>query len=73
MVLSLQLRLYGKFCDESSLQVTADAIQRAKCYEQFIIERILDLKEDQGRIMYLIKWSGFEELDNTWETVGIHI
>ena len=35
--------------------------------QNFTIERILDLKKDQGRIMCLIKLSGFEELDNTWE------
>ena len=36
----------------------------------FIVEKILDRKKEGRRILYLVKWEGFEEKDATWEPVS---
>ncbi|KAJ3018414.1 UNVERIFIED_CONTAM: hypothetical protein HDU68_011166 [Siphonaria sp. JEL0065] len=38
-------------------------------HNEYIVERILDHKEEDGEIMYLVKWLGWdEENDNTWQS-----
>ena len=34
------------------------------------VEMILDLKHVKGEYMLLVKWLGFTETDNTWETLS---
>ena len=38
--------------------------------EVFIVEKILDKKKEGRRLLYLVKWEGYEEKDATWEPVG---
>jgi len=53
------------YCD-SSLNVTEQIkLQKAFDDESFIIEKILQIKNDQ----VLIKWKGFSDLENSWEPI----
>jgi hypothetical protein len=31
------------------------------------VEKILDKKKEDGNTLYLVKWKGYSEKDNTWE------
>jgi len=33
----------------------------------FVVESIIDKKEGEDGVRYLVKWKGYEESDNTWE------
>lgn len=36
----------------------------------FSVEKILDKKREGRRLLYLVKWEGFEDKDATWEPVS---
>jgi len=59
-----RMKLYA----DSSLDVT-EAIKLQKSFddESFIIEQILDVKDD----LCLIKWLGFTEVENSWEPIQV--
>merc|ERR1711990_289868 len=38
--------------------------------EEFDVEEILDDKIEDGEKMYLIKWRGYSQDDNTWEPIS---
>ncbi|XP_072932753.1 histone-lysine N-methyltransferase SUV39H2-like isoform X1 [Epargyreus clarus] len=42
--------------------------QRQKS-EEFIIEKILDFKYEEGRGLFYIKWKGWPDSENTWEPI----
>lgn len=35
--------------------------------EEYIVEKIVDKKEVNGKPYYLVKWEGFDESESTWE------
>jgi hypothetical protein len=35
--------------------------------QKFIVEEIQDKKNDDGEIMYLVKWEGYDDSESTWE------
>jgi len=35
--------------------------------EEYIVEKVLDVKVEKGKRYYLIKWEGYSSEDNTWE------
>ncbi len=37
--------------------------------EDYEVESILDKRTVSGQVQYLIKWKGYEHVDNTWEPV----
>jgi hypothetical protein len=37
--------------------------------EEYEVKRILQMKKFSGRTKYLIKWKGYNTLENTWEPV----
>lgn len=38
--------------------------------EEYIVEKVVDKKElDDGQVLYLLKWQGYEDSENTWEPV----
>jgi len=57
-----------KLYSDSSLDVT-DSIKLQKSFddESFIIEKILEVKDNQC----LIKWLGFADLENSWEPMEV--
>jgi hypothetical protein len=59
-----RMKLYA----DSSLNVT-DAIKLQKSFddESFIIEKILDVKDNYC----LIKWLGFDDSENSWEPMAV--
>ena len=34
---------------------------------RFVVEKILDVKEEGGRNTYLVKWEGYPASETTWE------
>ena len=36
----------------------------------FTVEKILDRKKEGRRVLYLIKWQGFDEKEATWEPLA---
>jgi len=48
--------------------IVADSDSESEEEETFEVEKILDMKEDDGVTKYLVKWVGYDkEKDNTWE------
>lgn len=48
--------------------IVADSDSESEQEETFEVEKILDMKEDNGVTKYLVKWFGYDkEEDNTWE------
>jgi hypothetical protein len=35
--------------------------------QKFIVEEIQDKKNENGEIMYFVKWEGYDESESTWE------
>ncbi len=35
--------------------------------DEYLVEKILDKKEVDGKLYYLVKWEGYEETESTWE------
>eukprot|EP00834_Sanchytrium_tribonematis_P002067 NODE_57_length_28844_cov_0.352687.p21 type:complete len:154 gc:universal NODE_57_length_28844_cov_0.352687:209-670(+) len=35
--------------------------------ETYEVENIVDHKNDKGKVVYLVKWKGYDSGDNTWE------
>lgn len=33
---------------------------------EFIVEKILDKKIQEGAVYYFLKWKGFDDTENTW-------
>lgn len=38
-------------------------------HEEYYVDKILDMKQVDGRTYYLVKWYGYSDSDNTWEPV----
>lgn len=36
---------------------------------EFEVEEIRNIKKDRGTWKWLVKWSGYEEAENTWEPI----
>lgn len=47
----------------------ADTVDEEMGDVEYIVERILDKKLDNGVIKYLVKWQGYPMEDNSWEPV----
>jgi hypothetical protein len=55
------------YCDQH-LHVTTDIVEQyAHDCQRYEVERLLDLRKDQGRLELLVSWKGFEDADNSWE------
>jgi hypothetical protein len=55
------------YCDKH-LHVTSDIVEQyAYDCQKYEVERLLDLRKDQGRLELLVSWKGFEDVDNSWE------
>ena len=37
--------------------------------EEYKVKKILDIRKFNGQVKYLIKWKGYNTLENTWELV----
>jgi hypothetical protein len=37
--------------------------------QEYEVEKILDSKKVSGRAQYLVKWKGYDTLENTWEPI----
>jgi hypothetical protein len=37
--------------------------------EEYEVKRVLQMKKFSGRTKYLMKWKGYNTLENTWELV----
>lgn len=44
-------------------------IKYTKEPEEYIIEKIVDFKYEDGKELFLIKWKGYSHNDNTWEPI----
>jgi hypothetical protein len=59
-----RMKLYA----DSSLDVTEEIkLQKSFDDESFIIEKLLDIKDD----LCLIKWLGFSDAENSWEPIQV--
>ena len=43
------------------------APKKAKAPEEFIVEKLVDMKVEKGKELFLVKWKGYPKSDNTWE------
>lgn len=43
--------------------------RNAKKPEEYIIEKIIDFKYEDGNELFFIKWKGYNSYDNTWEPI----
>jgi hypothetical protein len=37
--------------------------------KEYMVKRILQMKKFSGQTKYLVKWKGYDTLENTWEPV----
>lgn len=35
----------------------------------YVVKRIVDRKEEKGRVLYLVRWKGYGSKDDTWEPI----
>jgi flagellar biosynthesis GTPase FlhF len=61
-----QTRLKKKELIVDSDSVESDEIVEQE--EEYIVEKVLDVKVEKGKRYYLIKWEGYSSEDNTWES-----
>lgn len=52
---------------ETSLQINSLNINPESQVEKYEVEEILDQQNVQGQSKYLVKWKGYEHIENTWE------
>jgi hypothetical protein len=55
---------------KQQLQVVSDNenMPPASTQRKFIVESILDKRKEKGRIQYLVKWKGYHDSHNSWES-----
>ena len=44
-----------------------DDSEESECEPDFNVESIVDSKKEGRKTLYLVKWEGFDDTDNTWE------
>lgn len=66
--------IFGKFPRLVLRRLTNEEILAATGYRQsaplqeYEVENVLDIKKEKGQTWFLIKWKGWSELYNSWET-----
>jgi Chromo (CHRromatin Organisation MOdifier) domain len=60
-----------KFYHNAPLGVTEELKSHLQYQDStlFVIEQLLYLREVRGQVHVLVKWMGFDEVENTWEPV----
>ncbi|KAH8803201.1 hypothetical protein F5884DRAFT_711783, partial [Xylogone sp. PMI_703] len=56
--------------DEDSISVTSTVDEGFTSDQEFVVERILAERQQDGAPYYLIYWQGYPEEDSTWEPEG---
>ena len=58
---------YVQFTREQLQVVGEEDMPPVSVLRKWKVERIVDKAKRNGRVVYLVKWAGFSESDNTWE------
>ena len=48
--------------------VREPAVQFTDGYEEYKVEAILSHRKQRGKIQYLVKWKGYHDHENTWQS-----